>query len=128
AVGQCNAAIDIGILNLLILLTNIDSGLYYSVFKAVSFSFAMLNSFTWNKFWSFDNKEKDGMGKQFIKFMAVSLGGLLINVSIATFVVNYIGPQWGISTKLWANIGVLSSAVFNIMWDFYGYKMFVFNK
>ena len=61
-------------------------------------------------------------------FIAVAVGGLLINVSVASVVVNYIGPQWGISTRLWANVGVLSSAVFNIIWDFYGYKMLVFKK
>ncbi|HSG31788.1 MAG TPA: GtrA family protein [Thermodesulfobacteriota bacterium] len=128
AVGQSNAAIDIGILNLLILITDIDSGLYYSLFKATSFIFAVVNSFMWNKFWSFDSKEKDGMGRQFVIFIAVSLVGLIINVSVASFVVNYIGPQWGISTKLWANVGVLSSTIFNIIWDFYGYKRFVFKK
>jgi len=128
AVGQSNAAIDIGIFNLLILLTNIDSGIYFSVFKGTSFIFALINSFLWNKFWSFESKEKHGMGKQFIKFLAVSAVGLIINVSVASFVVNYVGPQWGLSTRLWANVGVLSSAVFNIIWDFYGYKVLVFKK
>ncbi len=128
AVGQSNAAIDIGVLNLLILLTDIDSGLYFSLFKATSFILAISNSFLWNKFWSFDSKEKDGMGMQFIKFIAVSVVGLIINVSVASYVVNYIGPQWGVSTKVWANVGVLSSVIFNIIWDFYGYKMLVFKK
>lgn len=128
AVGQSNAAIDIGLLNLLILLTNIDSGIYFSIFKGTSFIFAAVNSFLWNKFWSFESKEKHGMGKQFVKFLAVAVVGLIINVSVASFVVNYVGPQWGISTRLWANVGVLSSAVFNIIWDFYGYKVLVFKK
>jgi len=128
AVGQSNAAIDIGVLNLLILFTNIDSGIHFSVFKGTSFVFAIVNSFLWNKFWSFESKEKDGMGKQFIKFMGVALVGLLINVSVASFVVNYVGPQWGLSTRIWANVGVLSSVVFNIIWDFYGYKVLVFKK
>ena len=128
AVGQSNAAIDIGILNLLILFTNIDSGIYFSVFKGISFIFAIINSFLWNKFWSFESKEKDGMGKQFMKFLAVAAVGLIINVSVASFVVNYVGPQWGLSTRVWANVGVLSSAVFNIIWDFYGYKVLVFKK
>lgn len=128
AVGQSNAAIDIGILNLLIILTDIDSGVYYSLFKGISFMFALVNSFLWNKFWSFDSKEKDGVGKQFVMFVFVALIGLIINIVVASLVVNYIGPQWGITTRLWANIGVLSSAVFTLIWDFYGYKMFVFKK
>ena len=61
AVGQSNAAIDIGVLNLLILFTDIDSGIHFSVFKGISFVFAVVNSFLWNKFWSFGSKEKDGM-------------------------------------------------------------------
>ena len=128
AVGQSNAAIDIGVLNLLILFTDIDSGIHFSVFKGISFVFAVVNSFLWNKFWSFGSKEKDGMGRQFMKFIAVALIGLLINVSVASLVVNYIGPQWGLSTRVWANVGVLSSAVFNMIWDFYGFKVLVFKK
>jgi len=128
AVGQSNAAIDIGVLNLLMLFTNIDSGIHFSVFKGTSFVFAIINSFLWNKFWSFESKEKHGMGKQFMKFLAVAVVGLIINVSVASIVVNYIGPQWGLSTRVWANVGVLSSAVFNIIWDFYGYKVLVFKK
>ncbi|NIT12920.1 MAG: hypothetical protein GTN99_01340, partial [Candidatus Dadabacteria bacterium] len=68
AVGQSNAAIDIGVLNLLIIITSIDSGIYFSIFKGVSFTLAVINSFLWNKFWSFDSKEKDGMAGQFVKF------------------------------------------------------------
>jgi len=128
AVGQSNAAIDIGVLNLLILITDIDSGYSYTVFKATSFIFAVTNSFFWNKFWSFQSKEKDVMGKQFVRFVAVSLVGLLINVCVAHLVVNIVGPQWGLSTRIWANIGVLSSAVFSIFWDFFGFKVLVFKK
>jgi len=128
AVGQSNAAIDIGVLNLLILITDIDSGYSYSVFKATSFMFAVINSFFWNKFWSFQSKEKDRMGKQFVRFVTVALVGLLINVCVAHYVVNIIGPQWGLSSRIWANIGVLSSAVFSVFFDFFGFKVLVFKK
>lgn len=128
AVGQSNAAIDIGVLNFLIILSSIDSGMYYSVFKGVSFIFAVINSFLWNKFWSFGSKERDDLAGQFVKFIAVALVGLAINVLVASLVVNVLGPQWGIPSRIWANVGVLSSAIFNIVWDFYGFKVFVFKK
>lgn len=128
AVGQSNAAIDVGITNLLIIITNIDSGGYYLIFKCVSFICALLHSFVWNKFWSFQCNDRSKVARQFVMFAIVALIALLVNVVTAHIVVNIIGPQWGLSSRIWASIGVLASAVFSIIWDFYGFKVLVFKK
>ncbi len=128
AVGQSNAAIDIGVTNLLIILTNVESGLYYNAFKCISFICAVVHSFLWNKFWSFQCNDREKVGKQFFVFVIVALIALIVNVVSAHIVVNIIGPQWGLSARIWASVGVLSSAVFSMIWDFYGFKVFVFKK
>ncbi len=127
-IGLSNTAIDFGILNLLILLTNVERGYLYSLFKAFSFIVAVTNSYLWNKFWAFESPETKGTGKQFIQFIIISGVGFGINVASASFVVNVIGPVGEISPRLWANIGAFAAIVISIFWNFLGYKFIVFKK
>src|SRR3989338_9969176 len=62
AVGFTNAAVDFGVLNLLIANTDISSGGWYSVFKAISFISAIIPSYFWNKYWAFSAKGGSASG------------------------------------------------------------------
>jgi putative flippase GtrA len=127
-IGLSNTSIDFGILNFLIFITDIERGHFYSLFKAVSFIVAVTNSYLWNRFWTFENPGTKGTAKQFFQFVTVSGVGFGINVAIASFVVNVLGPMGGISPRLWANIGALAAIVISVFWNFGGYKFIVFKK
>ncbi len=127
-IGLANTAIDFGILNLLIFLTSIERGHLYSVFKSISFMVGIINSYLWNKFWTFERTENKWVGKQFFQFISISLVGFGINVAAASFVVNLIGPVGGISPRLWANIGAFVAIVISVFWNFFGYKFIVFSN
>ncbi len=126
-VGFSNLTIDFGVLNILIYLTDRDKGIYFTVFKTISVSFALINSYLWNRFWSFENRDVSKAGKQFIAFVSVALGGLLINVALASFIVNSIHVD-SVSSRIWANIGAIISGFAVIGWNFTGYKFVVFRK
>ena len=127
-VGSLNTFIDFGVLNFLMFIFQITFGWGYSIFKAISFSAAVINSYFWNKFWTFQKTETKAGGKEFSKFYLVTLIGFLINVGIASFIVNVIGPQFGFSKVIWANIGAFIAVLCAFIWNFLGSKLLVFKK
>lgn len=131
-VGGLNFLIDLGILNLLIFLTGIAAGWLYSLFKGISFIVAVINSYFLNKFWTFRRgtagQSAGKIGKEFLSFLIVSLIGIGLNNLIASLIVNWLGPQWGLSEELWANIGAVTAAFLAMFWNFIGYKFIVFKK
>lgn len=129
-VGASNTLVDLAVLNLLIFITSIDSGIYIAIFAGVSFIIADINSFLWNKFWTFRDKKKtpQELSKQIFKFLCISLGGLAINVLTVQVIVNVVGHQWGIKAALWANIAKICAIFLTIIWNFTGYKLVVFKN
>jgi putative flippase GtrA len=136
-VGVLNTFVDLGVLNFLIYASGAASGIMFSVFKSISFVVAVLNSYFWNKFWTFRQEEKmkgdEGergvvKGREFMQFFLVSLGAILLNVSAASFLVNVIGPKAGFSPALWANVSSLAGTILAFMWNFLGYKFIVFRR
>ena len=124
-VGVLNTGIDFGVLNLLMFSTGITSGIYYSVFKAISFICGVTNSYIWNKRWTF-KKGKSLEKKEFSKFFIISLMSFGVNICVASILVNIIGPIGGISPYVWANISALAAAGFTTLINFFGYKYLVF--
>ena len=124
-VGVLNTGIDFGVLNLLMFSTGITSGIYYSVFKAISFICSVTNSYIWNKRWTF-KKGKSLEKKEFSKFFIISLMSFGVNIGVASILVNIIGPVGGVSSYIWANISALAAAGFTTLINFFGYKYLVF--
>jgi putative flippase GtrA len=130
-IGFMNFFIDLAILNVEMLVSGKSAGLYYTAFKAVSFLFAVTFSYFFNKHWAFQDKKKTEQGRQFSQFLFVSIIGMIINVSTASIVVNYIAPQIQfvtLSGKLWGNLGAVGGAATGLIWNFLGYKFWVFKK
>lgn len=127
AVGTLNTFVDIGVLSLEILVLGTPGILIYVIFKTVSFLAATTNSFLWNKFWTFDSQEPAN-SSQTAKFYAVAVIGFLLNVGLASYVFGGVANPKGISPDLWAKIAALAGVAAAFLWDFLGYKYFVFKK
>ena len=124
AVGTLNSFIDIGIFNLETFLYGAAiSTPIFAVFKAISFLCATTNSFFWNRNWTFGSTDKVNMG-EVTGFYTIALIGWGLNVAIATFV-----KSIGSETKLWIDIvSPLAGILVTFIWNFIGYKYFVFKK
>jgi putative flippase GtrA len=127
AVGALNSFIDFGILNLLIFLFSIGSGLWFSIFKAISFLCATTNSYFWNKYWTFESSNKPKVSEA-AKFYTIAIIGGFLNVSIALFIFSGINRPEFISVNLWANVAALGGILSAFIWNFLGYKFVVFKK
>ena len=126
--GTLNTFIDLGIFNLLMLVFGITVGLPLSVFKGISFSAGVVNSYFWNKFWTFGKKETKVATKEFSQFYLITGIGFLLNVGVFSLIVNFISPQFGLSEALWANISAIIATFCVCVWNFLGYKFIVFKK
>ena len=72
-VGVLNSGVDFGILNLLMLITGMSSGAGFLAFKSVSVTLGVINSYLWNKYWTFRTSERADARREFIAFMVVTL-------------------------------------------------------
>lgn len=127
AVGFTNAAVDFGILNLFFFLTGTSSGFLFSVFKTVSFLAAMINSYVFNKYWTFDAGKTHGGKTEFAEFAGVAVLAIIVNVGTASLVVGLIDPIGGLGANAWANVGAAVGAATALMFSFLGFRR-VFKK
>ena len=128
-IGFMNTAIDFAILNLLMWWIGIYKGSWIILLNAISFSIAVINSYLWNKYWTFRAKEADEAGeiaKEFSQFIAVTLVGLAINTSVVFGITTFVQPVFGLSPEIWANLAKVAATGFSLIWNFIGYKFIVF--
>jgi len=128
AVGLVNTAIDFAVLNLLSWTTGIYSGSGIILLNSVAFTAAVVNSYFMNKYWTFG--VRDGVKTSEVsKFLGVSLVGLGINTSLVYGITTLIVlPLPQVGPALWENFAKAVATGASLIWNFIGYKLFVFKK
>ncbi len=128
-VGVINTGIDLIVLNILINFSDKGSkgGAYYSLFKAIAFLVALTNSYFMNKHWTFAGKGSSNKAIEISEFIIVSAVGFVINVVVASLVINYIPAVAG-ADKYWPSFAALCGTAIGLIWNFLGYKLVVFEK
>jgi putative flippase GtrA len=127
AVGFTNAAVDFGILNLLIALSGVATGIFFSIFKTTSFLVALSNSYFFNKYWTFEAGKSHGGIIEFFSFGGVVVFAWFVNVGTASLVVYFIDPIGNLTPEAWANVGAVVGSAAALLFSFGGFKK-VFNK
>jgi putative flippase GtrA len=129
AVGVLNTALNFLIVNLLIVLTGITSGLYFLVFSFVAFLIVVVHSFVWNKYLIFARQQNNELRhREYVAFFGVTTATTILNLGVLQLIVNIIGPQWGIGAHIWANIAIAITIPIAVVCNFLGYKLFVFKE
>lgn len=125
-IGVLNTFFNAGIYNLFIYLTNVSSGLSLDLFFIIAFTITVVNSFLWNKFWSFEEKSIENIKTEAIQFFIISAAVALINAVILHVIVNVIGAPVGIEPKIWANVALGFTIITAFLGNFFSYKYLVF--
>lgn len=125
--GVLNTFIDMGILNGLMWFFGVTSGIFIVPFNIFSFSCATGNSYFWNKFWTFERKDKAGV-KEFLTFFTITMVGMGINTLIVFLGTTFIAPVFDLSGGAWANLVKIAATFVSMIWNFIGYKFIVFKE
>ena len=94
------------------------------VFKVLTASLGMVNSFYWNRRWTFRIRGSHERMEQFKKFILVSVAGALLNTIIFTGLYNVIP---GHSKRSWAIASAIATVVV-AFWNFSGQKYWAFRQ
>lgn len=114
-VGVSSTVIDWGIY---LLLTRIF-GIYYLMAKILSFGVAVLNSYIWNRRWTFRSNDPQKL-RQFIKFLTISIVGLVLNSTIMFIAVDKL--------KYHDIIGLVLATGIVTIWNFLANKFYTFKS
>ena len=137
-IGVGNVLVDLGVLSLLTLVFSsqfkiqatdalVATVSFYSLFKSISFIIANLNSFFWNKHWTFDQGDRKQTKSEFVQFFAVSIIGFLINVFVASVVFKIIlGSLTSLNPGQLGLLGAAAGSIVGLAWNFVGSKLWVF--
>jgi len=127
-VGALSAVVDIKvyqfsawIFGLLIIISPLAS-------KSISFLVATLVKYGGNKIWVFEKNGKDGIKKEVIQFFVITFIGLVIDVGAFWYFTKVMGPQFSMQTKIWEELSIVFAALAAAIWNFLGYKFWVFKK
>lgn len=134
--GVLNTMVDAGILMFLSFFFSQNLGIaadkvvflgvaYYSLYKAFSFIIANINSYIWNRYWTFSQAGTEQAGRQFMQFFVVSIIGFLINVIAASSVFKFLILGTSDQRQL---LGAIAGTLIGLIWNFVGYKFWVFKK
>lgn len=98
------------------------SDAFFPVASGIAAAVAMLNSFLWNRAWTFRIRGKENRGEQLKRFVVVSAVGALLDVAISTFL-NSVLP---FDPKNRARAATILSAALVAFWNFFGQRVYAF--
>src|SRR5260370_19659570 len=125
-VGGLNTFVDVLVFNLLVWgLPTQDSGLLV-VYNSLAFLIGAVNSFCWNKLWTFKQRSS-ATNDQLTRFALVTSLGIICNDAflwLATTILNSLS----LNGFLWVNVAKVSAIVGSVGVSYVGMRFSVFTK
>ncbi len=124
-VGVLNSLIDFGVFNLLLAAFKATSGPTLLGCNALAFLSANLNSYLFNKKWTFQDRNV-ASSRQYFQFLAFSCGGLAVNSLVVYLLTTAWSAPRGFPPFWWANAAKGCASVFTLAWNYCCYRFLVF--
>jgi putative flippase GtrA len=125
-VGGLNSFVDVLVFNLLLWgLPTHDSGLLV-VYNSLAYLIGALNSFCWNKLWTFKQHSR-ATNDQVARFAFITSLGIICNdafLALATTILNSLS----LNSFLWVNVAKLSAIAGSVAVSYVGMRFSVFTK
>lgn len=118
-VGVLNTLVDYGLFNLLVGVFGVPP----LAANPISVAGGILNSFLWNKHWTFSAGGSARWRREAVTFVLVSLIGLGLNTG-GLWVLNRL---WGSNDLLALNVQKLGASLVSLTWNFVGYRYLTFH-
>ncbi len=127
-VGAVATIIDLKLFEGLVWLAAMAITINPIIAKGLSFLVATALKYWGNKYWAFQKHEQENMYHEAGKFFGVTLFGLLIDVAAFYYFTSISGPLFGIPEAAWLKLSVIFAGLAAAIFNFVGYKFFVFKK
>ncbi|SEQ92449.1 Putative flippase GtrA (transmembrane translocase of bactoprenol-linked glucose) [Virgibacillus subterraneus] len=125
-IGVSNAGIDIGTLNLLLLLFHTDERGLLLLFNTIAYTLAVANSYFWNASFTFQHSAK-GSNRQRILFIVQGIVSLGVN-NLVFIASNTLLESFGVPNWLRYNVAKGLAMLLSFIASFFMIKYFVFKK
>ena len=122
-IGIINTFVDAVFLNVLLIFVGQVGTVGYAVLKAISFTFANINSYILNSRFTFGTSRNY---TSFVSFFTATLAGMLVNIGISSLVFFFARSM--MNQSLAANIGLVIGTGASMVINFILYKYVVFRK
>src|SRR5207248_2534881 len=119
-VGGLNTFIDIAAFNLLLWIFPTTHLHRQIIYNSLAYLFGALNSFFWNKLWTFDNRSKVTRS-QVMRFVFVTGIGILCN-DLFLWLATSILAMFSLSSFLWTNVAKVSAIAGSVMVSYVGMR------
>lgn len=123
-VGASNTAIDVGILNLLLWLYPSTDTWRTLEYNSLAILLGATNSFFWNKYWTFQQRNKI-TAQEIFRFVVLAVSTMLLN-DVLIFLLSKAFPTVMQSSLLGANALKLAAIVGTMSISFFGMRIWVF--
>ena len=123
-VGGLNTAVDLLILNSLLLLWPTQNTLLLLTYNSIAYAVGAVNSFAWNKYWTFQDRQKASVG-EVIRFAVTTLLGIVCNDALLWMVGSILHSAM-LSASLSTNIAKILAIGGTVLISYLGMRLWVF--
>lgn len=125
-IGLLNTAIDFSVLNLLIVLTHHDSGIWLIIFTCLGFLIAVINSYVLHACLTFQ-RQAVRSSHHFVCFVIINAVGMIINSSIVWLLVQILSRgKFPVMVEI--NVSKVPATLCSLTWNYLATKRWVFKR